>query len=529
MGLWDPVDESGDDATPFVNEYKGFHPKSLAWKPERVPSSISPQEFFKRFVNTRTPCILTGEFLDEDWRASQLWTPEYLKRKAGDAVVQVETRRNEKDTFGSSRPRIHAVFRDVLDDCLEGNTDIYLSTQYEEEETLHPGHATSAPSRISIGTEMETVDRFEQFCHQPLRRLFGDFPLKPDVAGNLVPQQVNLWLGASGPKGSSSGLHHDNIYVLLKGKKRFTILSPLEAENLYLHGKMKKVHRNGLIQYSSKQIRQDGAYVADVLRWKLKAAKLLLEESIGTSDEKRRRKEVESLTFELMETEADADDIDDEDLELIEDDYVDEDDDFGDGKDKMDDLENVEEDKEDSDDDDEIMQDDDGEEDEDKGDGDNGDDDEDDEDFEPKEPPSFSKIDPSTLHSKSASSTFPLLKNATKVSFELNAGEMLYLPASWFHEVHSYPSTEPESPSIHLALNYWFHPPSTPDYELPYEDMFWESRWMEMTSLLEGKMGPMASLMAKRNPGAWMVRRKSDGKYLGQATRATNPFRIRDL
>ena len=43
---------------------------------------------------------------------------------------------------------------------------------------------------------------------------------------------------------------------------------------------------------------------------------------------------------------------------------------------------------------------------------------------------------------------------------ELNAGDMLYLPCGWFHEVQSFGSGEEGG---HLALNYWFHPPDNLD------------------------------------------------------------------
>lgn len=58
----------------------------------------------------------------------------------------------------------------------------------------------------------------------PLDSLRGDFPLRPKLAGALVPQNVNLWMGHTKSGGSSSGLHHDfhdNLYVLLRGKKTF--------------------------------------------------------------------------------------------------------------------------------------------------------------------------------------------------------------------------------------------------------------------------------------------------------------------
>ena len=43
---------------------------------------------------------------------------------------------------------------------------------------------------------------------------------------------------------------------------------------------------------------------------------------------------------------------------------------------------------------------------------------------------------------------------------ELEAGQMLYLPCGWFHEVRSYGSSQEGG---HLALNYWFHPPDQAD------------------------------------------------------------------
>ncbi|KAI8853893.1 cupin-like domain-containing protein [Chytridium lagenaria] len=429
--------EDDEDQHRFTNEYIGFHPPKTSWKPDRVSPSIDPATFFAKYVATRTPCIFTSALVDKEWKASDRWTPSYLKTQAGDAVVQVETRKDAHDTFGSGRPRIQALFRDVVDDLLEGNTDIYLSTQYIQ--ALKPAHDDADTTRIAIGHEFDLVERFEEFCGQPLRRLLGDFPLRPKVMGGLVPQQVNLWLGASGETGSSSGLHHESISVR----------------------KMHKVHSNGLMQFDGGKIRGDGAYVGDVLRWKLRKAKKHLEDVSGTAEEKRAKKDVEQAAFALMEYQADDEDIEDEDLGLIDDDYQDDDE----GEEEM-----VMEDEEEEDDEEEE--------------GENefaedeamiAEDDDDDDDEDPSEPPSFSKINPKILH----------------------GSEMLYLPASWFHEVHSYPPNASKSP-IHLAFNYWYHPPTTSSFKSPYEDPYWEERWREMTSLLDGQLGPMASLMARR-------------------------------
>jgi uncharacterized RmlC-like cupin family protein len=67
----------------------------------------------------------------------------------------------------------------------------------------------------------------------------------------------------------------------------------------------------------------------------------------------------------------------------------------------------------------------------------------------------------------------------------ISAGEMLYIPAGWFHEVISENSVEssdllrakPEGSRGHLAFNYWFHPPDAKDFEKPYCTSFWKDEW----------------------------------------------------
>jgi len=53
----------------------------------------------------------------------------------------------------------------------------------------------------------------------------------------------------------------------------------------------------------------------------------------------------------------------------------------------------------------------------------------------------------------------------------VHAGQMLYLPAGWFHEVFS---SNDGSTSGHCAFNLWFHPPDNLlDFERPYVRDFW--------------------------------------------------------
>jgi hypothetical protein len=56
--------------------------------------------------------------------------------------------------------------------------------------------------------------------------------------------------------GSKTGLHcdyHDNLYCLLKGRKKFSLFSPDQSYYLYPNGNILKIHHNGLIIFKGKQ------------------------------------------------------------------------------------------------------------------------------------------------------------------------------------------------------------------------------------------------------------------------------------
>lgn len=61
---------------------------------------------------------------------------------------------------------------------------------------------------------------------------------------------------------------------------------------------------------------------------------------------------------------------------------------------------------------------------------------------------------------------------------DLKSGQVLYLPAGWFHEVTSFSDGPAQT---HLALNYWLHPPDNLDaspagFAKPYRSVEMSSR-----------------------------------------------------
>jgi len=50
--------------------------------------------------------------------------------------------------------------------------------------------------------------------------------------------------------------------------------------------------------------------------------------------------------------------------------------------------------------------------------------------------------------------SYPLFKNAKSMRCSIGAGEVLYLPSFWWHEVASVP----DQLKRNIAVNYWFTP-----------------------------------------------------------------------
>jgi len=95
-----------------------------------------------------------------------------------------------------------------------------------------------------------------------MRKLADDFPLRPAIAGNLVPQNVNVWMGRT-KGGSSSGLHHDyhdNLYIPVEGRKKFDLYAPSDAPFLYTRGTLRRIHPNGRINYRGEETLGDGSH-----------------------------------------------------------------------------------------------------------------------------------------------------------------------------------------------------------------------------------------------------------------------------
>lgn len=352
-------------------------------------------------IKNRRPCVFR-KLLPEFHDLPKIANLKQLRRYAGSTTVSVEPI-SEKGTFGTSATKHELSFEQFLDK-LEASEKLYLTTQYTETQ----------------GTDVP--------LEEPLRTLkeHCDFPSLPECIGKLVTAKINLWLGATND-GTSSGLHHDfhdNVYILLSGSKTFRLLKPTWTicDKLKLHGRPHQIYENGLITYNGR-LCADGLLEvtkaqlrADMCERRLQdaealgegvesaeaayefALEALLEAKLGDDEAS------EDGTFEDATSEEGNSQVDVESLTAVQDHA---------GQDEG--LRILSS---------SIVSND-------------------------VEPPSFSRL--------TSDEVSQLLKDETAGCREisLEAGQMLYLPASYFHEVISKSGTD----EFHMAVNYWFYPP----------------------------------------------------------------------
>lgn len=494
-----------------------------------------PKDFYSKFVHKRQPVVIQGKLDDLNFVTKNWANVDYLRETAGDAPVKVEPMHKEKKRYGTDVERVDTTFGAFLDSLKEEKDEYdYLTTQYSDDEDDMDSEDDDDDEEDEEKEHGQNNEIKNGTFPQPVRALLREeVPMRPEMMGNLVLQQMNIWLGKT-KSGTSSGLHHDfhdNLYILLKGRKRFVLYPPSAVHHLDTYGKPQKIHSNGLIVYKqpgedeedidqeedeADQIRSDGLVERDAAALKVQA----LEEAMDKLEESGEKKGLDKVQKEYGEAverlmkyqAADFGELGEDDFDEVSSAEESEPEELKDQvlRDNLilkrkatDDLSSPKASKtakagaeEDEDDDSEVNDDDDDSDAElmaaleraqngQRDDFDDGDSDASDlEDAfafaqgsdAPSEPLSFSKISTQDLHSHLSLTTphkpsAALEKAGKPYIVDLKAGDMLYLPTSWFHEVTSF-ADEEGSDNVHIALNYWFHPPDAAkaEFEKPYAD-----------------------------------------------------------
>jgi len=173
--------------------------------------------------------------------------------------VVIETRGSSPEYFGQGKTRSMKM-KDFLGELQNGNDNLYLSAQ---DVSIRPRgmfnwrHAAELRSKGVSPIALASNDRAQgghlskseldgRPCSATNKHLDGVFSIR--WAHFYIPESISAM---SGP-GSSSGLHHDyhdNLYILLRGEKQFSLFPPSDADKMYTYGEIAKIHHNGRIVY----------------------------------------------------------------------------------------------------------------------------------------------------------------------------------------------------------------------------------------------------------------------------------------
>ncbi len=408
----------------------------------------------------------------------------YLKQNAGHCTVEIEKRDDESGRFGlgNCHKMQYCEFLDQLD---AGSTSLYMTTQPLPQDKDGPTAMAS----------------------QPLTEVIGDIADALSPCPPLIPDQWNMWQGAS-KEDSTSGLHHDthdNIYVLLRGQKTFTLFSPADALRMHTTCDITHVHPNGMINYSV-PTRADGAHPGSAAEWAAQEAQAALEAAEEQlADAKSKGLDADAIAVAQQRVDAAESRVErcmDALLDLAGagddgwgdeggDDFDDEDSNTGEGAEEED-FDGDEEggffgadgtflaqdagvavqavrDGAQLGSNDPLMVADDFDDntegavaaktaaaDASKG----------------NTPQNFSAVDLRQAEDV-IERKFPGFTALPRSKAVITPGRMLYLPAGWFHEVRS----QGVAHGGHLAFNFWFHPPASHDFDGPYLDGYWQHKF----------------------------------------------------
>ncbi|KAF1326924.1 putative phospholipase, partial [Globisporangium splendens] len=186
--------------------------------------SLSPLEFYRRFVSKSVPVVLTNAMAKAaDWQqVMQHWYDDaYLVEQAGDDTVTVDV-----TPFG---------FGDAVLDLDDGQKKNEVFVMPEEREMTFREFLTALNDR-------DGFDGVPYLSHQndSLRdefpMLYQDVPAYLELAkvafGN-EPEAVNIWIGDERAVSTMHKDHYENMYCVVRGQKHFTLLPPADIACLY--------------------------------------------------------------------------------------------------------------------------------------------------------------------------------------------------------------------------------------------------------------------------------------------------------
>ena len=176
-------------------------------------SNLSSGEFLEQYYAANRPVVLTDCL--KNWKAMELWTPDYLKERFGNLNVAIQTNRESDKHYETNKDnhRENILLSEYVDKVKSaGKTnDFYL--------TANDSAIGNLPLLEALQPDMQ--------------------PTLPYLDGTAKNSTGYFWFG---PAGTVTSLHHDltnNLMVQVVGSKRVKLINAIQqprlANNLHCH------------------------------------------------------------------------------------------------------------------------------------------------------------------------------------------------------------------------------------------------------------------------------------------------------
>ncbi|BGP23844.1 phospholipase A2 [Rhodotorula toruloides] len=201
----------------LVRDYQALNPALVA-ELTAVPSALD----FARFTSANRPLILRRAGQTEQIPALERWTDEYLVGRLAEGALSISV-----TPEGNADAIVDGVFAEpaTVDMPLEA-----LLAKLREDEQTRAGPVHYLQSQNGNLGEEYAILQEDVGTDGPAfaREVFGD-----------PPEVANIWIGGSRSKTSLHKDPYENIYMVVRGSKTFTLLAPTEAyclhEQLFPH------------------------------------------------------------------------------------------------------------------------------------------------------------------------------------------------------------------------------------------------------------------------------------------------------
>ncbi|SCW01417.1 LAFE_0D12112g1_1 [Lachancea fermentati] len=473
----------------IVSQYTGYFPPHKDTKIDVIdlPSTAEAiNSFYENYVIARKPCKIKGvcfrEILLEGLSPANI-----NSTLPGDEILQVE--RKVDGGFGSGEKRLKMSFEEFMNKVVNDGNDLYLTTQYveddpdqeeesfsdegndSEEEEAPEGFADlsdaeslnfndahddfeelngsdeddSIVAELCTGslTTQEAEQRIKELYQPPMTNLVKRLPETPKFLASLIPQQINLWIGSASST-TTNDVFLNNFDATkpklglgrnVPGEGSSSGLHHDHADNIYIpingHKRFTLFSPGDAAKmYTVGDLRKvfDSGVIDYVRNGAAPSWRMLRDDGAVIAEVAKQKLESHDTLSEDKKQEL---------LRIIEADESD--------------LQEIDA---------------------------------------HTDPPSFSNIPPSVVHldkikdsplkteiEAAAIKKWPLFFDANRITVDLHPGEMLFLPTGWFHEVTSFGNAKKSIPEdkLHIAVNYWFIPPNGKSISnlYPHEDRYW--------------------------------------------------------